>query len=53
MDYSPDSLTDLQRRLLDTLAGQASFTLTGGAALSAFYLHHRRSLDLDLIDVTP
>lgn len=48
MDYWPTSLSDLQRALLDGLAGRASFYLTGGAALSAFFLHHRRSLDLDL-----
>ncbi len=36
------------RWLLDALAGCDRFYLTGGAALAAFHLHHRRSDDLDL-----
>lgn len=51
MDFWPDSLNDLQRALLDGLAERAHFYLSGGAALSAFFLHHRRSLDLDLFVV--
>lgn len=35
-------------RLFSSLEGVSSFYLTGGTALSEFYLHHRISLDLDL-----
>jgi predicted nucleotidyltransferase component of viral defense system len=48
LDFWPDSLTDLQHAVLEGLSERAPFYLSGGAALSAFYLHHRRSLDLDL-----
>lgn len=48
MDFSPDALTSLQRAVLDALAGGPAFFLSGGAALAAGYLGHRRSLDLDL-----
>lgn len=44
-------LTAAQRAFLDHLLGSGladSFYLTGGTALSAFHLHHRRSDDLDL-----
>lgn len=44
-------LTAAQRRLLEAIAQSDladRFYLTGGTALSAFYLHHRRSDDLDL-----
>lgn len=42
-------LTDLQRRIL-TLTSDVDprWTLTGGAALTGFYLHHRTTRDLDL-----
>lgn len=43
-------LTDLQKDFLRKFAALAlsqSFFLTGGTALSAFYLHHRFSEDLD------
>jgi predicted nucleotidyltransferase component of viral defense system len=46
--FWPDSLSRLQRALLEGLSLRATFYLTGGAALSAFFLHHRRSLDVDL-----
>ncbi len=48
LDFWPDSLSSLQRELLEGLAERAPFYLSGGAALSAFFLHHRRSLGLDL-----
>jgi predicted nucleotidyltransferase component of viral defense system len=48
VDFSPDSLSRLQRLLLEGIADRAPFYLSGGVALSAFYLHHRRSFDLDL-----
>ena len=35
-------------RLFSELPGSRSFYLTGGTALSDFYLHHRLSFDLDL-----
>jgi predicted nucleotidyltransferase component of viral defense system len=48
LDFWPDSLTALQRAILEALASRASFFFSGGAALAAFYLNHRRSHDLDL-----
>jgi hypothetical protein len=43
------SLSSLQRDLLDAFfAREQRFFLTGGAALVGFYLHHRRTSDLDL-----
>lgn len=47
MDSSPSPLTPLQLALLRGLAGDEDLFLTGGSALGHFYLHHRRSLDLD------
>ncbi len=48
--------TKEQREILDTLLGNQviseSFFLTGGTALSVFYLHHRVSKDLDLFSTT-
>ena len=47
----PGDLTPAQRTLLDRLDASdlaTTFYLTGGVALSAFHLHHRDSLDLDL-----
>ena len=45
-------LTQLQRQVLDTMFAEEAFArafyLTGGTALSAFYLQHRYSDDLDL-----
>jgi predicted nucleotidyltransferase component of viral defense system len=44
-----DILSDLQWEFLSFFfAGAPPFFLTGGTALSAFYLHHRYSEDLDL-----
>jgi predicted nucleotidyltransferase component of viral defense system len=46
-----DILTPGQRAFLDSFSETdlaQAFYLTGGTALSAFYLHHRVSLDLDL-----
>lgn len=43
-------LTDLQRKILFQFSGlpdQEAFCLTGGTALSAIFLKHRRSHDLD------
>ncbi len=43
-------LTDLQKKILNTfsdLPDKEAFYLTGGTALSAFFLKHRRSHDLD------
>ena len=50
MDFSPRSkLTALQRDLLVAFfERQEGFFLTGGAALSGFYLGHRTTDDLDL-----
>jgi len=49
-------LTPLQRQLLLAI-GQTplahNFYLTGGTALSAFYLHHRYSVDLDFFTADP
>jgi hypothetical protein len=42
-------LSPLQRELLDGFfAHEQHFFLTGGAALVGYYLHHRRTSDLDL-----
>lgn len=47
----PDILTPLQREVLTKIFNQSwireRFYLTGGTALSAYYLHHRYSDDLD------
>lgn len=55
MASSPsDILTRLQQEFLDSFFRQTSaFFLTGGTALSAFYLFHRRSEDLDLFTLEP
>jgi len=47
LDTSASALTPLQRDILEGLAGEDSVYLSGAAALSAFYLRHRQSLDLD------
>ena len=42
-------LSSLQARVLELLAGmEPPWTLTGGAALVGFHLHHRQTRDLDL-----
>jgi predicted nucleotidyltransferase component of viral defense system len=44
-------LTSAQRLLLDRLSDSEladEFYFSGGSALSAYYLHHRKSLDLDM-----
>lgn len=49
-------LTPLQRRILYEIGNSRlrdEFFLTGGTALAAFYLHHRRSVDLDLSTPNP
>lgn len=49
-------LTSAQRRFLDHLLEAEladTFYLSGGTALSAFHLHHRRSDDLDLFSRHP
>jgi len=49
-------LTPLQRNLLHEIGRgplRPDFFLTGGTALSAFYLHHRYSLDLDFFTANP
>jgi predicted nucleotidyltransferase component of viral defense system len=53
MDLSPkDVLSELQWEFLSIFfKGSPPFFLTGGTALSAFYLHHRYSQDLDLFTV--
>lgn len=53
MASSTAGLSRLQGAVLEGIGGGAGFYLTGGAALSAFYLHHRQSLDLDLFVVDP
>lgn len=48
-------LSDLQKEILKTfiqLADHEAFCLTGGTALSAFFLQHRRSHDLDFFTST-
>ncbi len=45
------TLTKLQQEVLQSFFSVSiskSFFLTGGTALSGFYLHHRKSVDLDL-----
>lgn len=49
-------LTPLQQRILKAIGNsplQERFYLTGGTALSAFYLHHRYSEDLDFFTPDP
>jgi hypothetical protein len=54
MDSSGDKLTPLQRSLLDAFFRvERRFFLTGGAALSGYYLRHRPTLDLDLFTLVP
>ncbi|MBI4618211.1 MAG: nucleotidyl transferase AbiEii/AbiGii toxin family protein [Planctomycetes bacterium] len=51
-----DLLSPLQRGILESFPGlrdSRKFWLTGGAALGALYLHHRRSHDLDLFTAEP
>lgn len=44
-----DELTELQKEFLERFfAHDSHFFLTGGAALVGYYLHHRRTQDLDL-----
>lgn len=54
---TPAILTDDQRSVLAALAEQpdlaAEYTLSGGTALAAFHLHHRRSDDLDFFTINP
>lgn len=53
MDSSNSTLTPLQQSVLNALPESESFFLSGGAALAAYYLGHRRSLDLDLFTDDP
>ena len=54
MASSGDRLTPLQRALLETFfLHERRFFLTGGAALTGFYLQHRSTLDLDLFTLDP
>ena len=51
-----DLLTPLQQKLLNAIGQSAlgdTFYLTGGTALSAFYLEHRYSEDLDFFTADP
>lgn len=51
---APTSLTRLQSDVLRAFfARDYQFFLTGGAALTAFYLHHRETDDLDLFTTRP
>ncbi len=48
-------LTDLQKKILNTfgcLPDKETFYLTGRTALSAFFLKHRKSHDLDFFTST-
>jgi len=45
--YEDDSQREVLLRLLEESIVDSHFFLTGGTALSVFYLHHRRSNDLD------
>lgn len=51
MTHTPSILTSTQKNLLDALSCNQTLTtqfyLSGGTALSEFYLHHRLSEDLD------
>ena len=53
----PKTLTALQKEALDLLFSQEQFSkifyLTGGTALSSFFLHHRHSDDLDFFTNAP
>lgn len=53
MDSSDkEIITQFQREFLETFFEQTqAFFLTGGTALSGFYLHHRYSQDIDLFTV--
>lgn len=53
MASSTPELSHLQRALNEGLAGGTEFYLTGGGALSGFYLLHRQSQDLDFFVVDP
>jgi hypothetical protein len=55
MDSSPaNSLTELQRLVLHAFFDrEASFYLTGGAALAGYHLGHRETSDLDLFTLDP
>jgi len=51
-----DVLAELQKRFLSEVAKSSlreSFFLTGGTALSAFFLEHRLSEDLDFLTEEP
>ncbi len=49
MVTSGGSLTELQKRVLDAVAGvEPPFVLSGGGALAGVYLGHRTTRDLDL-----
>ena len=49
MALFPSLLSPLQKRILDSVSTQIpGLFLSGGTALGAFYLGHRRSADLDL-----
>nr|MBK7068441.1 nucleotidyl transferase AbiEii/AbiGii toxin family protein [Deltaproteobacteria bacterium] len=49
MGSSPDRLDALQRGLIEAFFARTQrFFLTGGAALTGFYLRHRTTKDLDL-----
>lgn len=56
MDKKITMLTPIQERMLDFLAHDPivtrQFYLTGGTALSAYYLTHRDSEDLDFFSIT-
>ncbi len=54
--YATEILTPLQKSLLKTFSNHTlfrDFYLTGGTALSAFYLEHRYSEDLDFFTEVP
>lgn len=53
MGTSNNILTPLQREILDAIRDVGGFFLSGGAALAAGYLGHRRSFDIDLFVVEP
>lgn len=51
--YAKEVQRDVLLRLSRNEIIKNSFFLTGGTALSVFYLHHRRSIDIDLFSVNP
>ena len=50
--YASETQREILMALLSEVMIGESFFLTGGTALSVFYLHHRRSEDIDLFTLS-